>query len=456
MYNYSKKNILSLSCLTIFFIAFNCSKNDSINAKNTTPLLIEVDFIKTLGGTKNESAKSVIKTSDGGYAILGYTQSMDGNITRKLDTSFDYWLLKYNQNDVLEWQQTYGGMDDDRGSKIIQTTDGGYLMIGFSKSNDVDVSENAGANDFWITKLNVSGVILWQNSFGFLGNDNGISLIETNDNGYLLVGDLDVSLSNGEGKHTNLLSTKHAGGDYWAIKINNLGEKQWSNFYGGSFTDTAYDVIQTKDNGYLIIGSSDSNDVDIKAEKGTYDFWVVKISETGTLLWEKSFGGSQIDEAYAISETNDGNYIIVGDTRSNDLDVSNNKGAADLWAIKITPTGNIVWEKTFGGISFDAGRSISKTKTGDFIISGNSRSTDGNLSSNNGQNDAWVLKIDANGNLKWQKTIGGSDIDFAFSAVELNDETIIAVGETSSSDNDITANKGFTDLLIFKIKKITE
>ena len=200
-----------------------------------------------------------------------------------------------------------------------------------------------------------------------------------------------------------------------------------------------------------MVGSSDSADVDIKDSKGAYDFWVVKISETGTLLWEKSFGGSQTDEARSITRSNDGNYIIVGDTRSSDLDVSINSGGADLWAIKISPIGELIWEKTFGGNSFDVARSISKTQDGDFIISGSSRSIDGDLTNNNGQNDAWVIKIDGNGKLKWQKTIGGSEIDFAYDAVELNDGTVIAVGESSSRDIDILENKGFSDLLILKL-----
>ena len=216
--------------------------------------------------------------------------------------------------------------------------------------------------------------------------------------------------------------------------------------------DTAYDVIQTEDNGYIIVGSSDSNDVDIKGNKGSYDFWVIKISDTGNLVWEKSFGGSETDEARAITKSSDGNYIIVGDTRSNDLDVSSNHGAADLWVIKITPTGNLIWEKTFGGSSFDVGRSVSRTQDNGYIISGSSRSSDGDISNNNGQNDAWIVKIDANANLKWQKTVGGSHIDFAYDAVELNDKSIIVVGESNSANSDIPDNKGFTDLLIFKIK----
>ena len=448
MNNYFKKLIIPLS---IIFITFNCSKNDNNDSIISIDTSIEIDFIKTLGGTKNESAKAITKTSDGGYAILGHTQSMDSDVTNKSNESYDYWLLKFDQNNSLQWQKTYGGDDDDRGNDIIQTTDGGYAIIGFSRSNKGNITDNAGANDFWVSKLNASGTILWEKSFGFSGADNGMSIIETNDNGYLLLGVLDVSASNGEG-NSKAASVKHAGGDYWAIKINALGEKQWSKFYGGTFTDTPFDVIQTDDNGYIIIGSSDSDDVDIQEEKGGYDFWVVKISDTGTLLWEKSFGGSQTDEARAITKSNDGNYIIVGDTRSNDKDVSINNGAADLWVIKISPSGSLIWEKSFGGNSFDVARSISKTQNGDFIISGSSRSSNGDLTINNGQNDAWVIKIDTNSNLKWQKTIGGSEIDFAYDAVELNDKSIIVVGDSGSSNLDVLENKGFTDVLICKIK----
>lgn len=449
-----KKLTFALSLVSVILLVFNCTKNDDDNggASNST----EVDFVKTLGGSKNERGQAIVNTLDGGYAILGHTQSMDGDISNKSNESFDYWLLKFDQNDTLEWQKTYGGTDDDRGNDILQTSDGGYALIGFSKSNDGNVTENSGANDYWVSKLNASGTILWQKSYGFLGADIGNSIIQTNDNGFLLTGVLDVSASNGEGNSKSAkskFSSRHAGGDYWVIKIDASGEKQWSRFFGGTFTDTPYDAIQTNDNGYLIVGSSDSNDVDIKNSKGSYDFWVIKISETGNLVWEKSFGGSQTDEARGITKSNDGNYIIVGDTRSNDLDVKNNKGAADLWAIKISPLGELIWEKSFGGSSFDVARSISKTQNGSFIISGSSRSIDGNLTDNNGQNDAWVIKIDNNGNLKWQKSIGGSNIDFAYDAVEINNKDIIVVGDSSSSNLDVSNNNGFSDLLIFKIKQ---
>jgi hypothetical protein len=426
-----------------------CSEDND----NSTPQApdIVVDFITTLGGSKNESAQAVVNTTDGGYAVLGHAQSMDGDVTNKSNESYDYWVLKFDTTNQLQWQKTYGGSDDDRGSDLIQTSDGGYAVIGKSKSDDLDVSENAGFDDFWVSKLDSSGSISWEYTFGFAGSDTPYSIIQTNDNGYLLSGVLDVSASNGQGDR-NSIGSRHAGGDYWVIKLNANGVKQWSNYYGGSFTDTAYDAIQTEDDGYIIIGSSDSDDVDISNPRGSYDFWVIKISDTGTLVWEKSFGGSEIDEAHAISKTADGNYLIVGDTRSSDLDISQNNGAADLWVMKITPDGTLLWEKTLGGSSFDVGRSISKTQDNGFLISGSSRSTNGNLTSNKGQNDAWVVKINSNGNLEWQKAIGGSEVDFFYDVVELNDQTIVVVGDSNSSNEDISENKGFTDLLILKLK----
>jgi hypothetical protein len=437
--------------LLVSILFLSCSKKEHDSIPETPS--IKIDFVKTLGGSLNERGQALTKTIDGGYAILGYTQSSDEDITNKLNDSFDYWLLKYDQNNTLEWQKTYGGKNDDRGTDLIQTSDGGFAIIGYSNSNDGDVNTNNGANDFWICKLDALGNISWEKSFGFLGADSGNTIIQTQDQGYLISGVLDVSASNGAG-NSKTAGTKHAGGDYWAIKLNTSGEKEWSHYYGGTFTDIPYDAIQTDDRGYILVGSSDSNDVDIKNNKGTYDFWVIKISPEGSLIWEKSFGGSQIDEAYAITKSIDGNYLIVGDTRSNNLDVSHNNGAADLWIIKISPEGNLIWEHTYGGSSFDVGRSISNAHDGGFIISGSSRSADGDLTKNNGQNDAWILKIDANGNLIWQKTIGGSNIDFAFDAIELNDESIITIGESSSSDIDINSNKGFSDVLIFKINKI--
>jgi hypothetical protein len=439
-----------LYCTFTITIFLSCSKKDDpLDSSDFSP---ETESITTLGGTKNESAKSVIKTQDGGYAIVGYTQSMDGDVEGKSNESFDYWFLKFNASKELEWQKTYGGSADDRANSVIQTNDGGYAVVGKSKSGDGDVLENAGYDDFWITKLDINGSVSWVQSFGYSGSDVPYSIIQTNDQGYLLSGVLDVSASNGQGDRLTNIQGRHAGGDYWIIKLSSSGVKEWSNYYGGTFTDTAYSAIQTNDNGYIIVGSSDSTDVNISNNKGNYDFWIIKISELGTLIWEKSFGGDQVDEARSISQMADGNYLVIGDTRSSNIDVSQNNGAADVWIIKISPEGSLIWEKTLGGSSFDVGRSISKTQDDGFLIAGNSRSSDGVLDINNGQNDALVMKINNSGYLEWQKTIGGTEVDFFNGVEELIDGSIVAVGDSSSSNGDIIENKGFTDLLILNTK----
>ena len=438
-------------CCFVFVLSINLSCDSSENIQPTENQSVEVEEVLTIGGTKNESAQSVVNTPDGGYAILGHTQSMDGDISNKTDTSFDYWLLKFDASGQEQWQKVYGGSDDDRGEDLITTNDGGYAILGSSKSNDGDVSNNSGSNDFWVAKLDASGIIIWEKSFGYVGADSAFSIIQTQDNGFLLSGVLDVSASDGAGNN-RMNMERHAGGDYWVIKIDAMGDLQWSRYFGGTFTDTAYDSVQTQDGNFLIMGSSDSDDVDIINNKGTYDFWVVKLNNTGTLLWEKSFGGSEIDEARAITTTADGNFFIAGDSRSNDIDLSTNNGAADVWIIKINSDGDLLWEKTFGGSSFDGVKAIYKTQNNEFLVAGNSRSSDGNLTKNNGQNDAWIFKINAQGNVMWQKTIGGNDVDLLMGITELNNGSIVGVGNTNSSDIDISENKGFSDVLIIKAK----
>ncbi len=412
----------------------------------------EIESVDTFGGSKNETANAVINTNDGGYAVFGFTQSNDKDITDKLNESYDYWLLKFDASNQLQWSNTYGGTNDERGQGIIQTNDGGYLISGFSESSDEDVSINFGSNDYWVAKLDATGNVQWEKSFGFSGNDQAFSSIQTIDGGYLIAGTLDVTASNQQGNDRNSSQSRHAGGDYWAIKLDANGTKEWRRFYGGSNTDTPYDIATTDDGGYILLGTSDSFDVDIQNNRGTYDYWAVKIDAAGTKVWERSYGGDEIDQAYAITKTNDGNFIIVGDSRSNSDDVSSNYGSADTWAIKINQTGEKIWEKNYGGSSFESAKSIIPSQEGGFYIVGSSRSSNNDLTTNKGNNDVWVLKINESGNVTWQKSIGGTEIDIANDIIELNNNNIIVVGESWSSNNDITENKGFSDLLIINIK----
>ena len=441
----------TIKYICFIFTALNsaCDSADTSN-ENSISQNIEIQRTLTLGGSKNESGQCVVKTSDGGYAVLGYTQSMDGDITNKIDSSYDFWLLKFNAVGQQQWQNIYGGTDDDRGQEIITTADGGFAIVGTSKSNDGDVSENSGSSDFWILKTNSLGDIEWEKSYGYSGLDNGLSILQTQDQGFLISGVLDVTSSNGEGNYNRLGSPRHAGGDYWVLKLNQMGVIQWSRFFGGTFTDTAYAINETQTGDFITVGSSDSVDVDISNNKGSYDYWVLKLSNTGDLLWEKSFGGSEIDEAKAMAPSSDGNFLIAGDSRSQDFDISTNYGAADIWMVKINTDGELLWEKSFGGGNFDGVQAIRVAQNGGFLIAGNSRSSDGDLSENKGQNDAWLFKISDHGSLEWQASTGGSNIELLMDVVELENGNIISVGNTSSSDFDILENKGFSDLLIIE------
>lgn len=444
----------SKSALLLYFFVFaiviSCKNDDDNIESNIISPSGLVSSVKTYGGSKNDSAQEIVSTNDGGYAVIGFTQSMDGDITDKQNETFNFWVLKFDEENEIQWNKTYGGTGDDKGQDIIQTIDGGYAVLGSTFSNDGDVSSNSGQNDYWLAKLDTSGNITWQKSFGYQGADYGISVIQTNNNGYLVTGVLDVTGSNGQGD-TSRSSNKHAGGDYWAIKLDASGNTEWSKYYGGLLTDTPAGVVQTDDNGYILVGGTDSMDTDISSNIGSYDFWAVKISETGAIVWEKSFGGDEIDEAWSIVKSGDGNFLIVGDTRSNDVDISNNIGAADIWLIKISPLGELLWEKTLGGTNFDAARDITATQDSGFLIAGSSRSNDVDVSENKGQNDAWALKINSNGAIEWQTSIGGTNIDFAYGITELNNKKIVVVGDTYSNDIDITENKGFSDLLIINI-----
>ena len=448
----AKHNFLMKNYWLIFscFFILSCSNSDGIYINTNTQQNNTSTIVNTFGGSKNDTFYSVEKTLDGGYVAAGFTQSNNGDITNKTNESFNFWVAKFSSENIIEWQNNFGGSNDDRAADIIQTSDGNFAVLGYTRSSDLNVSVNAGSQDFWLIKISNTGNLLWEKTYGFSGADYGTTLLETKNGGFLLTGTLDVTASGGQG-NSKRNEIKHAGGDYWAIKTDFSGNLEWSKYFGGSFTDIPLGVVETEENNFIIAGSSDSNDFNISTNKGTYDFWLIKISNTGNLLREKSFGGTEIDEARAISTTNDGNFIVVGDTRSSNNDVATNAGAADVWIVKFSKEGNLIWEKTIGGSNFDVARSISKTQDNGFVIAGSSRSLNNGFS-NNGENDALVLKINSEGEMLWKQIIGGSKIDFLYDAVELNNKSIIAVGESSSANFDILENKGFTDALIIQIK----
>ncbi len=438
----------------IILILTSCNK-DTNDGENQRPEPIEfqgeIDWVKTYGGSNEDEAVGVVKTPDEGLLILGTTKSTDGDVTGKTTNDQDFWLLKLDSQGNKIWNKTLGGSDDDVATSIISSSQGGYLLSGYSRSNDGDVGTTAGFFDYWIVKIDEYGNKQWGNTFGYLGNDQAIKIIETREGGYFVTGYFDVTASGGQGNDGR--NALHGVGEYWGIKLDSNGNYIWRRYFGGTDNDRSFDVVQTPDSGFLLVGSSESNDYDITDDKGSYDFWAVKTSKDGDKLWTKSYGGSGIENGRGIAQTIDGNYLFVGDTRSEDQDVTSLYGNADAWVVKINANdGNLIWQKTFGGSEFDSASDILKLNNGNYVICGNSRSDNGDLTNNKGQNDAWIYIIDDAGNLKFQKNIGGTALDFASQVIEISDNELIIVGNTESNDQDIPLNKGIKDFLIVKLK----
>lgn len=450
--------------LTLFLfisILISCSSDDDNSVINIDPIFEgHLVWVKTFGGTNEDDAIDIVEANDGGYVILGFTNSIDGDITGKTNPDQDYWLLKLNQNGDKIWDKTYGGSQNDQATGLSKTNDGGYVISGYTSSFDGDVSENAGFQDYWIVKVDNQGIIQWEKSFGFIGQDQAYKVIPTTDGGYFASGTLQVGEggSNGEGndivnEDKNLRTGQHSLGDFWGIKMDANGNKIWRRYFGGTQADLNKDVIETDDGGFLLVGVSDSPDFDISNAIGADDFWVIKVSAAGEKVWEKSYGGLETDRAFSITRTDDGNYLLTGESRSIGEDVSNPKGGGDIWIVKINASnGAILWEKSFGGTEFDTSRGIKNLGNGSFAIAGSSRSTDGDASNNYGANDAWFLIVDENGALEYETNIGGSDIDFGNQVMGTSNNEIVFVGSTLSNDFDITLNKGNKDILIFKMK----
>lgn len=467
----SRKRTLLLYTLSIFLF-LSCGNDDELDTPDDNPEVISpqpddddnttpnftIAFLEVYGGSQDDTFHDVIATTDGGYAALGYSQSVDGDITDNTEQVNMYWLVKTNSAGAIQWSKTYGGSDDDRGEHLIQTADGGFLLAGSSTSSDGDISQNAGFYDHWIVKLDAAGNLQWERSYGFPGSDQLFSVIQTSDGGYFTGGFLDVSASGGDGNDgftdssssTSTKAAEHGVGEFWGHKLDANGNLVWRRYFGGTNNDRVYQVIEAQDQGFLMVGASESNDFDVTDSRGSYDFWAVRVNPQGDLLWEQSYGGSEIDIAYAATTTPDGGYLLAGDTRSSDLDVTNALGNADVWLVKIDDQGNMQWQKTLGGTNFETTRAIIPYNGG-YALTGASRSLDGDLTSNNGQNDFWVLTTDASGNIVKQQSFGGNSQDFGY-GIATSQNALIVTGDTQSTDGAIIASQGGLDAVILKLQ----
>ncbi len=441
-------------------VLISCSDKETSNEQEKYQFKAEIVASKSFGGSLEENINSVVKTADGGMIVLGHTISNNGDID-KINDKLDIWLTKIDVNGKKVWSKTIGGSLNDYGTSIIATNDGNYVIAGYSASKDGDIPGNVGLHDFYVAKINENGNIIWNKNYGFLGHDHAHKIIQTKDNGYFLAGFSEYEgisgsgggQDNGNGHGIGHRGVLHGTGEFIGVKLDANGEFQWYRYYGGTQNDVVNDVIQSNDGGYVMVGFSESTNFDITDNKGSYDYWVVKISEYGMLEWKHNFGGSGIDQAFGIVKTDNNSYLIAGKSNSNDKDVSKANGNFDAWVIHLNHHGELIWEKSFGGLEFDTANSIKKLNNGNYAIVGNTRNSfDGNP--NKGQNDFWIFEIDAkaNSSIYWQKTFGGSKTDNATDFFQNAKNEIVIVGESQSNNEDVPENKGNNDLWMIKLK----
>ncbi len=308
---------------------------------------------------------------------------------------------------AIEWQKCLGGTFHDNAYSIQQTSDGGYVVASYTDSNNGDVAGNHGQYDYWVVKLDVTGNIQWQKCLGGTNADEASSIQQTSDGGYVVAGVASSNNGNVTGNHGNL--------DYWIVKLDANGNIQWQKCLGGTGEERARSVQQTSDSGYVVAGYSKSNNGDVTGNHGNFDYWIVKLDVTGTIQWQKCLGGTADDMAYSIQQTSDGGYVVAGCSESINGDVTGNHGNFDSWVVKLDVTGTIQWQKCLGGTLSDYARSIQQTWDGGYVVAGIASSNDGDVTGNHGDEDYWVIKLDANGNIQWQKCFGGTGEDYAHS-----------------------------------------
>ena len=431
--------------LFTFIFFCGCVKSEFIITNKNYKL----DNIKTFGGSDDEEANDIINTSDGGFMVIGSSKSNDGLIQNKINSESDIILMKFDRDKSIEWVKYYGGSRDDRGQSVVEVSGIGYALLGYSMSNNGDVSNNEGFHDNWVILIDSKGNIVWEKSYGFSGHDHAYNIINTKDGNLFFNGFLDVTASRGLGSTEKVAkSVKHGVGEFWCHKIDLEGNILWRKYFGGSNNDRSYDSIETADGDFIIVGSSESDDIDISSPKGSYDIWVIKLSSNGDFLWERSYGGSKYETANSIIQSSDNKIHILGSTLSNDKNISFQMGSSDFWLLTLDSDGNLLSEQTFGGSNFDMGKKIDRDNKDNLWLTGYSRSLDFDLSFNKGKNDAVLIQLSKNRILKEILTIGGEGEDIANSLIHFNENEIIVAGYSDSKEDYFSENKGGKDIFL--------
>ncbi|MBP6310659.1 MAG: T9SS type A sorting domain-containing protein [Flavobacteriales bacterium] len=406
-----------------------------------------IQWQRCFGGASDENEGIIHETTDGGYIMAGNSYSNDGDVSGGHGLR-DVWVVKLSSLGNIEWQRCLGGSDEDLLLSIEEAADSGYILTVWTQSNDGDVTGYHGGGDAWIVKLSSAGALQWQKCLGGSSYEQSKPLEQTNDGGYILAmwtlsndGDVLGFHQNSQGLQDQL--------DIWLVKLSSMGAIEWQRCLGGTGPDYANSILQTLDGGYILAGSTASGDGDVTCYTGSQDIWVVKLSVAGAIEWQRCLGGSLSDWA-TIKNTVDGGYVVAGHTLSNDGDVMGYHGGQDIWVMKLSAMGTIDWQKCLGGTGAEYPYTYHQTLDGGFIIAGHTDSNDGDVSGYHGDEDAWVVKLSSTGQILWQKCLGGTGYD-GLEAFQTPDGGYIASGQTNSNDGDVTDNHGGTDIWVVKL-----
>lgn len=421
----------------------------------------EGEWAKSYGGSGNDQIFAV-RPVDGGYIMAGQTNSTDGDVRGLHGTANDFWIVKINNNGDTIWTKTLGGNGADVASDLRITSDGGFVLVGNSTLNAVvgDVTATrplaSSSQDIWVIKFDADANQEWQYLYGGSGADQSYSIMPVAD-GYIISGLVANASANGTLEGT----VSNGGVDSWVLKLNTDGTHNWNKRLGAGGADHLYSIKPTLDGGYIAVGYSTYN-----ASSGTLqetprpmsdgggnDVWVLKLDAQGNTVWQKLYGGSGSDIAYSVLPLADGTYIVSGFSASVDGTLENieKAGGNDYWVLKLNALGDIEWQKVYGGSGSDQITSYDIIAEADgYVFAGTSNSVDGQSTGNSGGNDYWVIKTDLSGNLEWQRTFGGLTSDQAFSIVTANDGGYLVAG-TAANNSGIADAKGGNDGYVVKM-----
>lgn len=409
-------------------------------------------WLQRYGGSSVDIPYTIKFTSDGGTVVAGYTDSKDGTVTTHSPRDYwDLWVLKLNACGIVQWEKSLGGTGYESARDIEQTADGGYIVLGETNSTDGDVIAGyGGTKDIWLIKLDASGNMQWQKRYGGNGLDIGNHILVNNDGSYLIAAssssnNADITGNHGTGGFT----------DGVLMKISATGVLQWSKCYGGTKNEELLDIEIINGKIYAS-GYANSTDGDIPPSQKNYDVWLLALDQNGNKIFSKVYGGSQNDVAYSMTKGADGSLTLAGYTTSKDGDVSGAKGSQDYWVLNIDQSGKLNWQKVLGGTDADYANVILTDKDSSYIVGGISYSSNGDITGANGSGDYWVVKLDSKGSVVWKKNWGGSGNDhlrFIINKPLLNEYYL--AGDSDSNDGDFNFQWGFgdADFGIIKLKE---